>query len=349
MRVSAGEPCGAFVEVPAARRGAVRQQRQSDPALRPLEGVVAASDGRGVSGSGYAWACAAVGEPLRVFRVADAGDARRWLARPYGSFCYECLAGRTRWAHAPPARPAPRSALQPLRALGPSRPLPAMAPAQLRCRQGDDLRRRGIRTCGFKPYPRAGDDLDRQRAPDEAARALDPLSRDGRLDAGVCDSARNSVDSLQAEFDVLGCLAALCKPGGAILPSGRRPRESRPWRVTRDPDMRYVEFPDDDGFSAIFRRGAWSFQRFHTLDQARALAPSRPGPLQQIARQTERRPDLAAAEAALSREFNLPWPDGDRLGLADAAVPAYQEATRRTKRSGWTRNSSRCPLPGLAT
>ena len=166
----------------------------------------------------------------------------------------------------------------------------------------------------------------------------------------MCDSVLNRVDSLQAERDVLDCLAALCKPGGAIFLSGRRAERIQAvarHRVARDPDMRYVEFLDGDGFSAIFRRGAWTFQKFHTLDRARTLAESRLGPVQQITRtstswqlagRAEPRPDPASAEAALRREFDLPWPDGSRLALADAAVLAYRKATGTTIRSYWTHN-----------
>ena len=94
------------------------------------------------------------------------------------------------------------------------------------------------------------------------------------FDAVVCDSVLNSVDSLQAETDVLDCLLSLCKPGGMIFVSGRRSERIASvlrHRKARDPDMRYVEFLDDDGFSAIYRRGLWTFQKFYSFDEAQAL------------------------------------------------------------------------------
>ncbi len=173
-----------------------------------------------------------------------------------------------------------------------------------------------------------------------AAAALAALRRDGPFDAVVCDSVLNSVDSLQAESDVLDCLIALCRPGGSIFLSGRRMERTEALlnhRLTRSPDKRYVEFLDDDGFSAIYRRGVWTFQKFHTFQQAKALAAERLGPIEtaahsstswQIVCRAERRIDAAAAEAALRREFDLPWPDGDRLSLANAAVAAWRIAPK---------------------
>jgi len=137
------------------------------------------------------------------------------------------------------------------------------------------LRGQGVNILGVEFYLRAGRLLNVPQVHKDIDAICRSLQREGRFDMVVCNSVLNSVDSLQAESDVLTCLAALCKPGGTIVFSGR----SR-WHVQHkethntintDPDTRYVHFLDEDGFSAMYANGVWRYQKFHDVPEIARL------------------------------------------------------------------------------
>lgn len=92
----------------------------------------------------------------------------------------------------------------------------------------------------------------------------------GVFDIVVCDSVLNSVDSVKAENSVISCLNLFCKDNGKLFISGRpidmvRARE----RMEKDTSnkLRYLEFLDDNNFTANFRKGQWYFQHFNEREQ----------------------------------------------------------------------------------
>jgi ParB family chromosome partitioning protein len=178
--------------------------------------------------------------------------------------------------------------------------------------------------------------------------ALEDLATRGRFDVVICDSVVNSVDTVQAETDVLTCLAAFCKPGGRVFFCGRSSsREMFAHIATKTVDERnYLYFPDKNGLSAKFRDGHWFYQKFHTPEQVRDLArrffgsppdhvwSPKSSDTWQVS--TVNAGDRGEAEivAALSREFDLPWPGGKSVGRSAQAVAAWRAALELERSPG---------------
>ena len=83
------------------------------------------------------------------------------------------------------------------------------------------LQKVGVDILGIEFYLRKGRHLDTQGMQRDVDRLLRSLERGGRFDMVICDSVLNSVDSMEAERDVLTCLGALCRDGGTVIFSGR--------------------------------------------------------------------------------------------------------------------------------
>jgi ParB family chromosome partitioning protein len=139
------------------------------------------------------------------------------------------------------------------------------------------------------------------------------LRRAGRFDAVVMDYVLNSVDSLQAESDVMQTIGAFCKPGGTLFFSGRRHEHvvSSLAAKRKTAKNRSVEFLDANGFSGLFRKGQWFYQKFHSAEQIQQLAAAHGFT---IVRETEtgtgwqvtaENANIPLPADALSREFNM--------------------------------------------
>jgi ParB family transcriptional regulator, chromosome partitioning protein len=178
------------------------------------------------------------------------------------------------------------------------------------------------------------------------------IKQNGLYDLVVSDSVINSVTSVQAEQDVLTCLSAFCKPNGTIICSGRSRdfTERREAEVVSVKERRvHVHFFDDDGFTAIYSKGVWRYQKFHFIEQAKELATAYFGNKYQIydlvdinratltkghfkdegwgivATKQHELP-LDQRLASLSREFDLPLPEGRSYGRQKDILQAYQIA-----------------------
>lgn len=94
------------------------------------------------------------------------------------------------------------------------------------------------------------------------------IKDNGVFDVVVCDSVLNSVDSIEAEESVITCLNLFCKD--KLFISGR-PLDSVTNKYNLKTDRynakRYLEFLDENNFSANFRQGKWYFQHYHTKEQ----------------------------------------------------------------------------------
>lgn len=324
--------------------------------------AVATESGEVVSAGQYALACKMLGKPCRVYRIPDdkADQARAAFARRYGEFSYDHLP-RTTYL---------QSYAQPYRLRGGDRGtsqlyedhvLPALKKTEraldFGCGQGDyvkHLKSQGYQITGVEFFRRMP---PRSVATKEAwsigaidAHAVNgmidelvtELREHGRFDVVILDAVITSTDTRQAENDVLTCLNAFCKPGSRVYISGRRRESVDQWlrstkRADKTESKRYIEFVDKDGWTGLYRFGAWFFQRFHTQEQAREIAleyfgdesPTlkQSGGMWQMALIKERA--AQNTEDAIAREFDLPWPSGRRVGRARDAVEAYCEALKR--------------------
>lgn len=176
------------------------------------------------------------------------------------------------------------------------------------------------------------------------------LRERGRYDVVICDSVINSVTSVRAEEAVLTTVNALCKPGGLVVFSGRSKAfcdRLTNKRKTSTGGTRDVWFLDNDGITAMYQRGIWLFQKFHSLAQVRELGAKYIGPKYQIIdhdgpiKQEIRASSFAVwgtksielprdlVRSCLSFEFDLPLPNGKSYGRHEDICQAWEAAVMR--------------------
>lgn len=306
--------------------------------------AVATQSGEVVSGPQYALACRVLGLPARVFRIPDAkrAFALECFGHRYGEFSYDHLPRKGYLqALAQPYRL--REQITPGNKGGNSSPsvLYGIAGPHLSkslrvldfgCGQGDMLRHyraQGFKIWGFEPFFRTGGDIDIAMVRVMADSVLAEVRRAGLFDVVICDSVINSVDSVQAEADVMTTVSAFCRPGGLVFYSGRSKTVSREKDTTHRTYRRAIEFFDANGFSALYRAGGWFYQKFHDREGATKLGTDYIGDevtmkwgttlWRAFARKT-RTLSWSDVQPALAREFDLPLPKGKRIGRADEAV-----------------------------
>ena len=212
---------------------------------------------------------------------------------------------------------------------------------------------------GVEFFLRQGLHLHAAQAQNDVTALCHDLETKGRFDIVICDSVLNSVDSVQAEADVLTCLAAFAKPGGLVIFSGRsrdsvEQKEAQATTNT-DPDTRYVHFLDENGLTAMYSNGVWRYQKFHRLPEIETLtrrhfgdrfrvvdSDDRPAksPLRAsgwgVVAVNDKRGPASEFLPSLRREFDLPLPHGKTfgaLGRHRAGVAGVSEAkVKRNKR-----------------
>lgn len=172
----------------------------------------------------------------------------------------------------------------------------------------------------------------------------DHIVKKGLFDVVVCDSVLNSVDSIEAENNVVNTCRALCKPNGIIFISGRcfefaSYQTNRAQAVSTQPSE--MRFFDKDNFSAQQRQGEWFYQKFHDEKQRKALLniigkgkiqvlSSKRSSFQIMAYNTNQI-SVKDALKALMAEFNMPLPNGRSYGLQEKIKEAYLYAISNNK------------------
>lgn len=382
-------PSPGFAHVPAAAIRAetlrVRNAPKKTEILRLLSkygewgGCVATQSGEVLVSGLYALCCHILAQPCLVCYVPDDArpDVERFFGRPYGEFSYAHLP-KTTWAQSlaqmmrlrerktgrlskdgdPKGKSRTYEHLVIPRLEAPEAHGLPRDPRVLDFGAGQmdyarTLRRAGVDILPLEFYLRLGQHLNVPQVHRDIDVLCDELAKKGRFDLVVCDSVLNSVDSVEAETDVLTCLAALCRQGGMVIFSGRS-RDSVEMKEVRqtintDPDTRYVHFLDENGLSAMYSHGVWRFQKFHTLSEVRTLTerhfghrygvwdsegtavtrpPIRVSGWGVVARNDRGRPP-AHYLPSLEREFNLPLPGGKSFGRSADIRAAYLAAVEK--------------------
>jgi ParB family transcriptional regulator, chromosome partitioning protein len=322
--------------------------------------AVADTTGRVLAAPIYAYACHILRRPLRlcVVEPEQAPTVLRYFGRTYGEFSYEHLPNQM-WAQS-------LAQMRRLRDTGKGKMIHSRAyenlliPIATREQRILDfgagqkdyvfkLQREGYQIHGVEFYLRHPQEmrLDHAQVKRDIEQMCDDIQQHGRYDVVICDSVLNSVTSMTAEHAVLRTLNALCRPGGTIIFSGRsmstvqRLTESR---TSSTGSTREAWFFDKDGFTAMFQRGVWLFQKFHTLAQVKEHARTYIGPQHLISDYREavkvefrntswgvlgkKSIEIPEDDArnALAFEFNLPLPDGTSYGYGQRVVDAWEIA-----------------------
>lgn len=138
----------------------------------------------------------------------------------------------------------------------------------------DYLRSKGYKIFGYEPYFKKN---NHEIFLAKVINDIDIIRRDIILnklyDVVILDSVINSITSLDYEKFVLTTCNALMKPNGIIY-IGTRSFESvedREKALIATVKGRILEFLDKDNFSATFRQGNWTLQRFHSVASLKCL------------------------------------------------------------------------------
>lgn len=150
------------------------------------------------------------------------------------------------------------------------------------------------------------------------------INEKGFFDIVICDSVLNSVDSQEAETSTIQCCNLFCKD--RLFLSGR-PIEQKAELLTYKKDSaafsRSIEFFDDHHFTAIYRKGNWYFQHWHTKEDVEKLLCQNGFKILKLvwrkysdswqveAKKVEQLP-IEIYNKAIDFEFNLPLPQGKR-------------------------------------
>lgn len=155
---------------------------------------------------------------------------------------------------------------------------------------------------------------------------IEHIEKHGLFDVVVCDSVLNSVDSVEAEISVISCLNLFLKEGGKLYISGRPIESTMRKNFSKDigNTVRYLEFLDNDDFTANFREGKWYFQHYNSRDKITKRLDELGFDVENVCWGKYgscsfqivciKRKNLSREQyrAAVEFEFNLPLPNGRR-------------------------------------
>lgn len=313
--------------------------------------AVATNSGELLVGQLYASACKVLGKPVRVCYVDDSlRDAvLAGFGRPYGEFSYDHLP-RTTWSQAivQPWRLRPSGSQKFKSHLYEDKVIPALGKDARVLDFGAGkkayvhlLSERGYKIQGMEFFfTKKGErSIDYATVQRDISNLCADLARNGLFDVVVCDSVINSVDTLQAESDILHCLNGFCRPGGTIYFSGRRSEKQFALEnksTVNTVAARNVDFLDENGMTAMYRNGTWVYQKYHSIEQAAEMAKRFIGPGAQAGLLSSAywyasgRKSLQLSgdgvKDAIAREFNLPYGQGKTYGRSKDIVAAYEAA-----------------------
>lgn len=315
---------------------------------------VATQAGKVIHAGQYVLACKAMGIPARVYRIPNnmAQQATEFLNKKYGKFSYEHLAKTTfiqtfaqkfrlrndEEVEKPfNASPTYEKSLIPNCKKG-------ERIFDFGCGQADyvkKLRKKGYDIHGVELFYRKGNFIDSTMVHKMIDNLCEQLETKGLFDIVICDYVLNSVDSMTAENDVLTVVNAMCRMGGKIYFSGRAREkidmQDRTTYAGEAKSHRYIEFLDDDGFSALFRKGHWFYQKFHRKSEAIALGRRFINTTE--AKLERHNPGVwcmsgiknivispKMVEESIVREFEMLHPDGKPIGRSADVIKAYRLA-----------------------
>lgn len=307
----------------------------------PWGACVAAPTGEIIHAAQYAISAAAAGVPVDVYVVpAESVDfAKKMLSRVYGRFSYDNVERHTYvQSLAQPNRVRDETAMANLSRLYRFKAKDFLEENR-GCRALDFGAGRGECARRMRTEGHSVRDIEFFRRTDKneinkasvhrmIAQVLGEVSRSGPFDLVICQAVLNSIDSMEAQDAVVGCCSLFCKPGGTLLINGRciETYESNLKSNVVSTRARRPEFLDENGFSAIYREGKWFFQKYYRLDEAIALIERMGFEIQFAANppeiggywviQARKAKQLSPGDYRkyVDFEFELPWPDGSRVG-----------------------------------
>lgn len=136
------------------------------------------------------------------------------------------------------------------------------------------LKEKGFKIFGYEPYFKKN---NHEILISKVVKDIDTIRRDIILnklyDVVILDSVINSITSLEYEKYVLTTCNGLMKSNGVFFMATRclESVEKRERLTKATLRSRIIEFLDKDNFSATFRQGNWTLQRFHSVDSLKTM------------------------------------------------------------------------------
>lgn len=253
--------------------------------------VVATDDGEIIHCAQYAISIINLGKPLLVFVIdsKNKDQFRKLLGDKYGKFSYDHIERfHYMQSFVQPYRHKANSVfdlegsgegtlytklLHPI--LKKNRNLRVLDFGSGRGENALDFRKKGFNICNVEFFFRDADGhIDQFATNAMINRVIWEIKNNGRFDVVVCDYVLNSINSMQAEDDVLRCLQYFAKPKGIICFSGRNDTKELE-KITslrgKSSLFRRLNFADDNGLTANYRKGSWVFQKFHSKEQRQEI------------------------------------------------------------------------------
>jgi ParB family chromosome partitioning protein len=135
-----------------------------------------------------------------------------------------------------------------------------------------DYLKKTHRAVGVEFYNNNGKSINVSKGNQQIDSLIRYLQERKQFDVVVCDSVLNSVDSVKAEISVVSCCNLFS--GGKLFISGR-PYDEQVKKMyydkSRATTKRYIEFLDENKFTALYRKGNWYFQHYHLPEDVEQL------------------------------------------------------------------------------
>jgi ParB family chromosome partitioning protein len=342
----------------------------------PWSNAIATESGRVIVGVLYAAVSAALNYPLLVYYVPDerADAVLTSFNREYGVFSYQHIQ-RNHWQQASD---------QPIRKLGYNifehggshlestlyvRDILPVVTEETRLLDigsgrgayAQALRDRGFQAFDVEFYKRIGNTtrIDHAAVQKQIDRICADVAEHGPYDIVVLDSVINSAASDESARAVLTIVNAFCTMGGWIGLSGksrdyveRHGAGGKKQKHSINMQSRQFYF-DDQGYTAMYDKGGWRFQRFHTLEEVREIAATYIGAesawLHSPSKKRTREPQLSTPTSfssalmwqlsgqkgislpreqiieAVEFEFDMPYPSGRSVGRVEDVLDAMKK------------------------
>lgn len=343
-----------FVQIPASQitgnmraRMAYVRKNIAELVIKygPWGGCVATQSGEVIHCAQYALAAKMTRTPLTVYVIQDAEKEKyqRYLNKSYGVFEYSHLEKTTYiQTYAQLMRLRNGGSLKSQLYEGLIIPSITKAPRGIDFGSGQGdyaklLRDKGYNLHDVELFRRkgAGNTLDRAATNKMIDTLVDDLKTRGRYDYVVCDSVLNSVDSVEAERSVLTVLKGLCKAGGSIYFSGRSRGELEAvLKQTQAASAKSrLYFVDHNGFTALYRKGHWFYQKFHSNDEVKQLCREHSFRIKRSVFNgkswylhviNDDSLSWDQLEKAVLFEFELPLPSGATVGRSADVLAAFR-------------------------
>ena len=311
----------------------------------PWGGCVATQSGEVIHCAQYALAAKMTRTPLTVFVIPDVEKEKyqSYLNKTYGVFEYSHLEKTTYiQTYAQLMRLRNGGSLKSNLYESLILPIIAKTPRGIDFGSGQGDYARMLRAKGYNLHDLelfrrkgAGNTLDRAATNRMIDTLVDDLKTRGRYDYVICDSVLNSVDSVEAEWSVLTVLKGLCKAGGSIFFSGRSRGELETvLKQTQAASSKSrLYFIDHDGFTALYRKGHWFYQKFHSDEEVKQLCRVHGFRIKRSIFNckswylhviNDDSLSWASLEKAVRFEFELPLPGGSTIGRSDDVLAAFR-------------------------